>query len=147
MTRLVGLWLTLLIFLSGPALEGKVRFGDFTFAAESGAGDAVFWSGRQGANRAAAEAFAKATGNTTLEMTPVGQALEAQGAGIDAWRAASADFARGASGDVTAFAGGSSPGSVWLTVEKPILMQNPNVTRIIIKDAVNTAKTTIIYPH
>jgi hypothetical protein len=36
MTRLVGLWLTLLIFLSGSALEGKVRFGDFAIAAESG---------------------------------------------------------------------------------------------------------------
>ena len=35
MTRLVGLWLALLIFLSGPALEGKVRFGDFTIAAET----------------------------------------------------------------------------------------------------------------
>jgi hypothetical protein len=116
-------------------------------AAENTAGDAVFWSGRQGANKAAAEAFAKSTGGTTLEMTPTGQALTAQGAGIDAWRAASADFARGASGDVTSFAGGSSPGSVWQTVEKPILMQNPNVTRIIIKDAVNTSKTTIIYPH
>jgi len=138
--------------LAGPTLGGfqaglaETAPASFT-AAETTAGDAVFWSGRQGANKAAAEAFAKATGGTTLEMTPVGQALEAQGAGIDAWRAASADFARGASGDVTAFAGGSSPGSVWLTVEKPILMQNPNITRIIIKDAVNTAKTTIIYPH
>ncbi len=37
MTRLVGLWLALLFFLSGSALEGKVRFGDFAIAAESGA--------------------------------------------------------------------------------------------------------------
>lgn len=35
MTRLVNLWLTLLIFLSGSALEGKVRFGDTTLAAEN----------------------------------------------------------------------------------------------------------------
>lgn len=34
MMRLVGFWLTLLIFLSGSILEGKVRFGDFTIAAE-----------------------------------------------------------------------------------------------------------------
>jgi hypothetical protein len=61
--------------------------------------------------------------------------------------AASADFARGASGEVTAFAGGSVSGSVWRTVELPTLMQNPNVTKIIIKDAVNTSKTTIIYPR
>ena len=37
MTRLVGYWLTLLIFLSGSVLEGKVRFGDFTIAAENAA--------------------------------------------------------------------------------------------------------------
>jgi hypothetical protein len=35
--RLLGVWLTLLIFFSGPVLEGKVRFGDFTIAAESAA--------------------------------------------------------------------------------------------------------------
>ena len=35
MTRLVGFCLTLLIFLSGSVLEGKVRFGDFTIASES----------------------------------------------------------------------------------------------------------------
>lgn len=34
MTRLVGFWLTLLIFLSGPVLEGKVRFGHAALAAE-----------------------------------------------------------------------------------------------------------------
>lgn len=36
MTRRAGFWLTLLIFLSGLALEEKVRFGDFTIAAETG---------------------------------------------------------------------------------------------------------------
>jgi hypothetical protein len=41
MRQLLGVWLTLLIFLSGPALEGKVRFGDFTIAAESGASSAL----------------------------------------------------------------------------------------------------------
>jgi hypothetical protein len=35
MRQLLGVWLTLLIFLSGPALEGKVRFDDFTIAAET----------------------------------------------------------------------------------------------------------------
>ena len=107
----------------------------------------MFWSGRQGENRAAAEAYANATGGTTLEMTSVGSALEARGAGIDAWRAASADFARGASGDVTAFVGGSRLTSVWRTIEKPILLENPDVTSIIMKDSFNTSKTTIIYPR
>ncbi|MEO6992962.1 MAG: hypothetical protein ABI273_05010 [Lacunisphaera sp.] len=38
MTRLVGFWLTLLLFLSGPVLDGKVCFGDFTIAAETAPG-------------------------------------------------------------------------------------------------------------
>lgn len=36
MKPLGAFWLTLLIFLSGPALVGQVGFGDFTIAAESG---------------------------------------------------------------------------------------------------------------
>jgi len=129
---------------AAAGLEARAASLAGSVATESSLGR-VFWSGRQGANRAAAEAFAEATGQTTLEMTTTGRALEAQGAGIDAWRAASADFARGASGEVTAFVGGSNPGSVWQTVEKPLLMQNPNVTKIIVKDAVRTEKTTTIY--
>ena len=115
-------------------------------AAESaGSAGRVFWSGRQGANRAAAEAFAQSTGRTTLEMTPAGQALEAAGGNISQWRELSADFARGASGEVYAFVGGSRVNSVWYTVEKPILMQNPNVQKIIILDATQPWKSTIIY--
>ncbi len=106
---------------------------------------AVFWSGRQGANRGAAEIFASSTGRTTLEMTPAGQALEAAAGNISQWRTLSADFARGASGEVNAFVGGSSAKSVWNTVEKPILMQNGNVQKIIIHDATQPWKTSIIY--
>ena len=109
-------------------------------------GEAVFWSGRQGANRAAAEAFASSTGKTTMEMTPAGRALEAAGGSISQWKALSTDFARSASGELNAFTGGARASSVWNTVEKPLLMQNRNVTKIIIKDAVNASKTTVIYP-
>jgi hypothetical protein len=109
-------------------------------------GEVVFWSGRQGANRAAAEAFARATGRTTLEMTPAGRALEAVGGNISQWKTLAADLARNAVGKAYSFAGGARPDSVWNTVEKPILMQNPNITKIIIKDAVQTSKTRIIYP-
>ena len=35
MAHFISLWLTLLIFLSGSVLEGKVRSGDFIFAAET----------------------------------------------------------------------------------------------------------------
>jgi RHS repeat-associated protein len=108
--------------------------------------EVVFWSGRQGANRAAAEAFARSTGKTTLENTPAGRALEAAGGNISQWKALSASAARSAVGEVNSFAGGARPDGVWNTVEKPILMQNPNVTKIIIRDAVQTSKTTIVYP-
>jgi len=106
---------------------------------------AVFWSGRQGANRAAAEAFAQTTGGTTLEMTTAGRALEAAGGTISDWKALSADFAQRASGRVVAFVGGARPTSVWSTIEKPNLMQNPNVTSISIRDAAQPWKTRVIY--
>lgn len=41
MTRFVGYWLTLLIFLSGPVVEGKVRFGPRFLAAETTAARVV----------------------------------------------------------------------------------------------------------
>jgi len=78
-------------------------------------------------------------------LTPAGEALEAAGGSISQWRALSADFARGASGEVNAFVGGSRVNSVWNVVEKPILMQNPNVQKIIIQDAAQPWKTTITY--
>jgi len=129
----------------GAAFKGEqARNSSSSSVAKSG--EAVFWSGRQGANRAAAEAFASSTGKTTLEMTPAGRALEAAGGNISQWKALSADFARTASGEINAFTGGARASSVWNTVEKPLLMQNPDVTKIIIKDAANASKTTFIYP-
>ncbi len=136
--------LLLLATLRTPV--GTIARAETIVAAESaGSAGSVFWSGRQGANRTAAEAFAQSTGRTTLEMTPAGQALEAAGGNISQWRGLSADFARGASGEVNAFVGGSRVNSVWNTVEKPILMQNPNVQKIIIQDATQPWRTTIIY--
>jgi len=126
------------------ATSGTIGTSGSSTAAKSG--EAVFWSGRQGANRAAAEAFAGSTGRTTLEMTPAGRALELAGGNISQWKALSAEFARNASGEINSFSGGASASGVWNTVEKPLLMQNSNVTKIIIKDAVNMSKTTIIYP-
>lgn len=78
-------------------------------------------------------------------MSSAGQALEAAGGNISQWKALSAEFAQGASGEVNAFVGGSRINSVWNTVEKPILLQNPNVQKIIIQDATQPWKTTIIY--
>ena len=111
---------------------------------------AVFWSGRAGANRAAAEAFAAQSGRTTLEMSFAGRALEQQGVTFakdpEAWIKASSEFAAQASGEVHAFAGGARANSIWNTVELPTLMQNTKVTKIIIRDANRPEVTRIIYP-
>ena len=95
----------------------------------------VFWSGGDSA-RQAAEAFAKANGGTTLEMTAVGQRLQQTTKGLDwlteakpMWEAASADFARGATGPVHVFQNGSrgvSLESVWRGTEFPLLKQQGN---------------------
>jgi hypothetical protein len=57
------------------------------FLAAESAGNAkrAFSSGRQGANRRAAEEFPQSTGGTTLEHTPAGKALEAAGGNISQW--------------------------------------------------------------
>jgi RHS repeat-associated protein len=121
--------------------------------AESGvttaADDAAFWAGRAGANRAAAES----SGLTTLERTPAGRALDAEDLfsklpydeAVVPWENLSQRFAREASGTVNAWVGGASPTSVWSRIEKPALMMNPNVRKIIIRDATRPEKTRIIY--
>jgi RHS repeat-associated protein len=141
-------------FLTGPLMSKVLRVGGKSSRAIEETAEhigaatpngTVFWSGRQGANRAAAEAFAQASGKSTLEMTKAGKALEAAGGNIAQWKDLSAEFARNASGEVHAFVGGSRVDSIWNTVEKPILMQNPNVQKIIIHDATQPWKTRIIF--
>jgi len=113
------------------------------------ADDAAFWSGRAGVNRSAAEA----SGLTTLERTSAGRALDAQDLfsklpydeAIVPWENLSRQFASEASGTVRAWTGGASPTSVWSKIEKPTLMLNPNVNKIIIQDATQPWKTKIIY--
>jgi hypothetical protein len=133
MTRLFCILLTLLFSLSGPAMGAYGDFGRWSNAANSGG--RVFWSGGDAA-REAAEAFAKASGGTTLEMTAVGQRLQQTTKGLDwlteakpMWEAASADFARGATGPVNVFQNGSrgvSLESVWRGTEFPLLQQQGN---------------------
>jgi RHS repeat-associated protein len=131
------------------ALQGGARGLQWLRGAAKSEG-AVFWSGRAGANRAAAEAFAGQSGRTTLEMSSAGRALEQQGVTFaqnpEAWINASRGFAAQASGEVNAFAGGARANSIWKTVELPTLMQNNSVTKIIIQDATRPEVTRIIYP-
>jgi hypothetical protein len=94
----------------------------------------VFWSGGDEA-RLAAEAFAGKSGGVTLEMTAAGQRLQQITKGMDwadakpLWEAASANFARGATGTVNVFQHGTrgvSLESVWRGVEYPLLKQQGN---------------------
>jgi hypothetical protein len=77
----------------------------------------------------------------TLEQTPGGKAFDDMhlyddGSPIttdqaDAvWARLSKRYADAAEGDVTAWTHNPRPGSIWNTVERPALEQNPNVTSI-----------------
>jgi RHS repeat-associated protein len=97
----------------------------------------VFWSGGK-VNRATAEAFAKSTGKLTLEMTPGGSFFDrlklfeagspltrSQARAI--WQRLSERYASTASGTASVFTTGSSPASIFNTVEFPILWRGGRV--------------------
>lgn len=88
-------------------------------------GNRVFWSGGQPAKEAA-EAFAKANGSKTLEMTAVGRTLEKLPYNrftAKLWDAASAGFTVTARGNANVFIGPSfrGGGSTFGRIEGPIL--------------------------
>jgi hypothetical protein len=82
MKLLIGFCLTLLIFLNGPGLEGKVRFRDFTIAAESG-GLRTFYS-VQGEADAVRLAAGGAPWPTGLQRANLGEGLYAWGTRAEA---------------------------------------------------------------
>jgi RHS repeat-associated protein len=93
--------------------------------AAANSGNRVFWSGGQPAKEAA-EAFAKANGSKTLEMTAVGRTLEKLPYNrftAKLWDAASAGFAATARGNANVFIGPSfrGAGSTFGRIEGPIL--------------------------
>lgn len=97
----------------------------------------VFWSGGVETAMKPAAKWALENGGRTLEQTVGGAALNATQKGAEwllmnerkasramapLWNAASRSFAKGAKGDVNVFLGPKvRPGSVWKTVEEPIL--------------------------
>lgn len=94
-----------------------------------GTSNAVFYSGGRSALNAA-RSFAAGNGGRLLESTLGGRALNgidtflrARGLGVPngVWKLASGIFAGNARGPVTAVLGSVQNGSVWLTVERPIL--------------------------
>lgn len=71
MTRFVGYWLMLLIFLSGPVLEGKVRFEPRFLAAENAGSNFVL----QGLTKAEARVAAQGMGLPNAQAAAVNSAL------------------------------------------------------------------------
>jgi hypothetical protein len=103
---------------------------------ETGADQAVFWSGIKGSDSGAA-AWVGKNGGVTLETTldqrniTLPEYDRNDPSSVNAWRQASAAFARGAQGNVVVLQGDAvRTTSVWAEVEYPALTANPNVTSI-----------------
>ncbi|MDQ2958460.1 MAG: type IV secretion protein Rhs [Actinomycetota bacterium] len=103
---------------------------------ETGADQAVFWSGIKGSDAGAA-AWVGKNGGVTLETTldqrniTLPEYDRNDPSVVGAWRQASAAFARGAQGNVIVLQGDAvRTTSVWAEVEYPALTANPNVTSI-----------------
>ncbi|NQD36438.1 type IV secretion protein Rhs [Permianibacter sp. IMCC34836] len=96
--------------------------GTLWAAGLNGGTNSVFWSGYSQGARGIAEGM-----GTTLELTPIGRALDVvhNTLGINlpnfVWRAASATFAANADGVATAVVLSENPLSIWATVERAIL--------------------------
>lgn len=122
------------------AAEGTVGAAEAAAVAKgfaTGADEAVFWSGvGRGGDKVAAEWVAK-HGGSTLETTLASRGITlpawdaSSPAVVSAWRDASAQFARGASGNVRVLQGDAvRMDSVWAQVEFPALKANTSVTSI-----------------
>lgn len=110
---------------------------------ETAPGTAFFWSGKTrgvGGDTVAAD-IARSRGGTTLEMLVEIRGIKmpkwdsSDPASVRAWEEISAEYARGASGQVRAIVGDRlRPGNVWETRELPALRANPAVTQIVVID-------------
>jgi hypothetical protein len=106
---------------------------------------AHFYSGKapDGETRMAeiAEKATDGLSSVTLEKTPGGSYFDGMKLYQDGspvsqshadllWRRLSARYAENAEGEVTVWAPDPPPGGIWLSVEKPILARNPNITGV-----------------
>jgi hypothetical protein len=121
---------------------------------------AFFWSGRtadgvgigptSAGGNGAADLMADSHGGITLEglldrngVMPPKWSFDDPGA-QEWWSQVSGTYAENVQGEVRAVIGPNlRPGSVWETVELPRLMENPNVTKIVIIDPETGSETTI----
>ncbi|MBI1905046.1 MAG: hypothetical protein HYS20_02215, partial [Rhodocyclales bacterium] len=120
---------------------------------------AFFWSGRtkdaNGKARGGADdaaRIAKEHEGTTLETLIEERGIKmpdwdpTDPSSIKAWEDISAEYARGASGEVRAVIGQDlRPGNIWETREFPALKANPNVTKITTIDPL-TGVSRVIFP-
>jgi hypothetical protein len=109
---------------------------------------ANFYSGTQPNKlemRAYAESQVDGVSTVTLEQTPGGKYFDdkllfVKGSPVnpdqagEIWARLSQRYAQNASGEATAWTHNSWSGSVWNTVERDALQQNPNVTKITVND-------------
>lgn len=113
---------------------------------------AFFWSGKTkgvGGDEVAA-GIAKEHGGTTLEMLIKERGIKmptwdtSNPASVKAWQNISAEYAKGASGNVRAVVGERlRPGSIWETRELPALKANTAVTKITEIDPLTKLETVI----
>lgn len=121
---------------------------------------AFFWSGRtsdgtgigptSAGGNGSADVYAASHSGTTLEgllerngITPPKWSFD-DPAAEEWWSKVSETYADNAQGEVRAVIGSDlRPGGVWQSVELPRLMNNPNVTRIVIIDPETGTETTI----
>jgi RHS repeat-associated protein len=129
--------------LSGiPGFDALKKMAESTLDFSTSKGGAVFWSG---GNMGAAQAWAKATGRTTLEQTAGGKFLNGlnlfdnlpANQAAEVWDIASKRFADGASGNIHVFSTKASKISkytgglkTWWRIEKPALLSNAAVTNV-----------------
>ena len=111
-----------------------------TLDIKTSANKAVFYSGH--GNKELAEAFAKKTGKTTLEMTSGGKWLEGEklydiltkDEAKTVWGRLSQRYAEAASGGVTIFKKGAPSSGIFNLIEDPALMRNPDVYKYLYKE-------------
>jgi hypothetical protein len=113
---------------------------------------AFFWSGKTqgvGGDEIAAK-IAKERGGTTLEMLIKERGIKmpewdtTNPASVKAWKDISADYAKGASGNVRAVVGNKlRPDNIWETRELPALKANPAVKKITVIDPLTMVEKVI----
>jgi hypothetical protein len=111
---------------------------------------AVFWSGIAGGDKTAA-AWAAKNGGMTLENVIASRGIvlppyvRGDPVSMAAWREASEEFARGASGNVSVLQSSAvRSNSIWAEVEWKALVSNPNVSSITAIDP-STGDTSLLW--